>query len=454
LWFNIYINFFREIKLAKDTPISLKNVIIYSIYVRNHSEQGNFAGVTNDLERIRSMGVDIIWLMPIHPIGGLHKKGSLGCPYSISDYRSVNPEYGTLSDFQELIDKSHSLGLKVMIDVVYNHTSHDSVLVKEHPEFFHQDANGDPITTVPDWSDVIDLKHPNPGLTTYLIDSLKNWAALGVDGFRCDVASLIPVEFWQKARNELKKVNKDIIWLAESVHATFIEHRRQYGLTAVSDSELFSVFDLTYDYDIWQLFQRVVRGKAPVKRLLEMYRFQHAIYPKNFIKMHCVENHDQQRIQKMAKGIKQALAWTAFQVFNDGAWLIYAGQEAGESHTPSLFDRDLVKWKGYPYQKFLTTLSTIKKHPFIGEGRINFLSAKPVIQTLWRSEKGVLFGLFNVKGRAGNTKISIPDGNYYDQVNNSKIKVKNGAIRCPEIAYIFEVPIILDSKQISSKLLD
>ncbi len=440
--------------MAKDTPISLKNVIIYSIYVRNHSEQGNFAGVTTDLERIRSMGVDIIWLMPIHPIGELHKKGSLGCPYSISDYRSVNPEYGTLSDFQELIDKSHNLGLKVMIDVVYNHTSHDSVLVKEHPEFFHQDANGNPITTVPDWSDVIDIKHPDPRLTTYLIDSLKYWASLGVDGFRCDVASLVPVEFWQKARSELKKVRKDIIWLAESVHAAFIEHRRQYDLAAVSDSELYSAFDLTYDYDIWPLFQSVVKGKVPIKRLLEMYRFQHAIYPKNFIKMHCVENHDQTRIQKMAAGNKQALAWTAFQAFNDGAWLIYAGQEAGETHTPSLFDRDLVRWKGYPHQKFLTSLNTIKKHPIISGGRIILLSANPVIQAAWSSEKGVLLGLFNVKGRSGKIEITIPDGKYHDHLNNTQIRVKNGVITCPEIAFIFEVPKLLDGKPISSKLLD
>jgi glycosidase len=440
--------------LVKDTPTSLKNVIIYSIYIRNHSELGNIAGVTKDLERIRSMGVDIIWLMPIHPIGELHKKGSLGCPYSISDYRSVNPEYGTLSDFKELIDKAHNLGLKVMIDVVYNHTSHDSVLVKEHPEFFHQDANGNPITTVPDWSDVIDLKYPNPGLTTYLIDSLKYWASLGVDGFRCDVASIVPIEFWQKARNELKKVRKDIIWLAESVHASFIEHRRHNCLTAVSDSELFSAFDITYDYDIWPLLQSVVRGKAPVKRLLEMYRFQHAIYPNSFIKLHYVENHDQTRIQKMAAGKKQALAWTAFQAFNDGAWLIYAGQEAGETHTPSLFDRDLVRWKGYPHQNFLTAINTIKKHPIISEGRIIFLSAKPLIQAAWRSEKGVLLGLFNVKGRSGKINVTIPDGKYHDQVQNSQIVVKNGAIKCPEIAYIFEVPKLLKDKPISSKLLD
>jgi glycosidase len=146
--------------MAKDTPFSVRNLVIYEVYVRNHGPHGTFADVEADLERIRSLGVDIVWFMPIHPIGQLNKKGSLGCPYSISNYRDVNPEYGTKEDFARLIEKAHQLGMKVMIDVVYNHTAHDSNLVKDHPDWYHQDANGRPITTVPDWSDVIDLNHP------------------------------------------------------------------------------------------------------------------------------------------------------------------------------------------------------------------------------------------------------------------------------------------------------
>ena len=440
--------------MAKDTPKLLKNTIIYSIYVRNHSEEGTFAGVTKDLVRIQSMGVDIVWLMPVHPIGELHKKGSLGCPYSIRDYSTVNPEYGTLQDFHHLIAKVHQLGMKLMIDVVYNHTAHDSILVKEHPEFFHQSLDGKPITTVPDWSDVIDLKHPNPELTTYLIDSLKYWASIGVDGFRCDVASLVPVEFWQKAREELHKVHPDTIWLAESVHAGFVEYRRRLGLSAVSDSELYSAFDLTYDYDIWPMFQSVVKGETPVKRLLEMYRFQHAIYPGNFIKMHYVENHDQPRIQQTASDSSQALAWTAFEAFNDGAWLIYAGQEAGEDHTPSLFERDLVRWNGYPLQQYLTDLNKIKKHPCILTGSILFLSSEPVIQAAWRSDKCVLFGVFNVRGKVGKVDVGIPDGIYQDLLQGTLVSVIKGKMDCPETAVIIESPSLLNDKAIFSELLD
>ena len=134
--------------MAFDTPNSYRNLVIYEVYVRNHGPNGSFADVEADLPRLRDMGVDVVWFMPIHPIGQLNKKGSLGCPYSIADYRAVNPEYGTKADFAHLIEAAHALGLKVMIDVVYNHTAHDSVLVGDHPNWYHQDASGKPVTTL------------------------------------------------------------------------------------------------------------------------------------------------------------------------------------------------------------------------------------------------------------------------------------------------------------------
>src|SRR5512137_724362 len=144
--------------MASDTPSSYRNLVFYEIFVRNHGASGTFSEVVKDLPRLHTLGVDVLWFMPIHPIGVLNKKGSLGCPYSIRDYREVNPEYGTKQDFTRLIKQAHERRMKVMIDVVYNHTAHDSALVMEHPEYFHQDENGHPVTTVPEWSDVIDLK--------------------------------------------------------------------------------------------------------------------------------------------------------------------------------------------------------------------------------------------------------------------------------------------------------
>lgn len=128
--------------MARNTDVSLRKQTMYSVYVRNHSEEGTFKAVTRDLDRIKDLGTDIVWFMPIHPIGEKNRKGILGSPYAISDYRKVNPEYGTLEDFKELIGETHKKGMKLMIDVVYNHTSHESVLWQEHPEWFYKKPNG------------------------------------------------------------------------------------------------------------------------------------------------------------------------------------------------------------------------------------------------------------------------------------------------------------------------
>ncbi len=453
--------------MARNTPKSYNNLVIYEVYVRNHGPHGTFADVEADLERIRSMGVDVVWFMPIHPIGQLNKKGSLGCPYSISDYREVNPEYGTRADFARLIEKAHHLGMKVMIDVVYNHTAHDSILVKEHPEFFHQDENGNPITTVPDWSDVIDLKHPNRELADYLIETLKGWAFFGVDGFRCDVASLLPRKFWVRARREVAKVKKDVIWLAESVHAGFVEFRRAVNLHAISDSEVYAGFDLTYVYDIWPLFQAAVTGKLPPARYLEAVRFQNAIYPANFVKMRYVENHDNARILYMAPTREQALAWTAFEAFNRGAFLIYGGQESAATHTPSLFDIDKVQWGSYELQDFLTKLAKLKKDPAMQDGNFSILEAAPAVQAAWMNFKpnpedsqmpvkvdGGLYGIFNVEHKSGSVATRLPDGTYADLLNGGTVEIKGGQAPLPASACILRFSGAIDPRPFFAELLD
>ena len=188
--------------MAVNTDPRLQNQIIYSIYVRNHTPEGTFRAVIGDLDRIRALGTDIIWLMPIHPIGVEGKKGTLGCPYANRDYRAVNPAYGTMEDFEALVREIHAHGMKCMIDVVYNHTSPDSVLAHTHPEYFLRDAAGKPTRKVADWWDVVDLDYGNRELWRYQIDTLKMWAEIG-DGFRCDVASSVPAAFWREAREQV-----------------------------------------------------------------------------------------------------------------------------------------------------------------------------------------------------------------------------------------------------------
>ena len=198
--------------MSLSTEKSLRNKVMYQIFVRNFSEAGTFAEVEKKLDEIKKLGVDIIWLMPIHPIGKKKRKGTLGSPYAISDYRSINPEFGTIEDFESLVNAIHSKGMKCIIDVVYNHTSPDSVLSSEHPEWFYHREDGSFGNRVGDWSDIIDLDYNNHELWDYQIDTLKYWAGY-VDGFRCDVAPLIPIEFWKKARQEVAKVREDCLWV-------------------------------------------------------------------------------------------------------------------------------------------------------------------------------------------------------------------------------------------------
>jgi glycosidase len=440
--------------MANDTPSSYRNLVIYEIYVRNHGANGTFEDVERDLPRLHTLGVDILWFMPIHPIGVLNKKGALGCPYSIRDYREVNPEYGSKKDFIRLVGQAHERGMKVMIDVVYNHTAHDSVLVKGHPEYFHQDGDSHPVTTVPDWSDVIDLKHTNQELSTYLIETLQGWVELGVDGFRCDVASLVPQKFWLQARSKLAKTQRGVIWLAESVHASFVAARRKKGLTGLSDSELYAAFDMTFDYDIWPIWQLAVQGKLPVRRYIEMLRYQDCIYPENYVKLRCVENHDQARIMRLAPTRAQGLAWTAFEAFNKGPFLIYAGQESGSKHTPSLFDIDKVDWGDYSLQPFLARLARLKKDPAQVQGKFVVVQADPAIQAAWEHAGNSLYGIFNTSGKAGYIMVSLPDGTYRDILNDGQLSVRGGKVLLPETAAIvrFTQPAIL--RPAYSELLD
>ena len=171
----------------------LQNKVIYQVYVRNYTKAGTFKALIKKLDYIKSLGIDIIYLLPIHEIGQKGKKGSLGCPYSIKDYYSIAQELGTLNDFKKLIKEVHNRDMKIMMDVVFNHTSRDSILIDQHPDWYWKNKDGELSNRVGDWTDVYDLNHDNLELEEYLSDNVKYWADLGVDAFRFDVASILPL---------------------------------------------------------------------------------------------------------------------------------------------------------------------------------------------------------------------------------------------------------------------
>lgn len=398
--------------VAVDTPNWVKNAVVYEVFPRNHSTGGTFADIYRDLERIRSLHTDILWLMPIHPIGIAGRKGTIGSPYAIADYRAVNPDLGDERSFRMLIDKAHSLGMKVMIDVVYNHTSRDSVLLREHPDWFLQDSDGNFLTKVPDWWDVYDLDYCQPDLWTYQIETLEKWVDLGVDGFRCDVAPLVPLSFWCAARDRLGQ-KKEVIWLAESIEKSFTKYMRDSGYAAHSDPELHTAFDLTYDYDGFEYLKDYFRGRRPLSDYLNHLYIQETLYPKDAVKLRFVENHDNPRAADVIRGRDSLLNWTVFCALLPGAMLIHAGQEIGAKKSPSLFKKDPVNWEDADHaltvfmQKVLGLAKKIK-----GSCDKFFIEelAEGVVKIMWLGESAAYVAFLNLGNKYGEIHIDGLDG--------------------------------------------
>lgn len=440
--------------MAKDTIKELRNKIIYEVYVRNHGETGTFKDVSRDLNRIKELGVDIIWFMPIHPIGKVNRKGNLGCPYSIRDYTKVNPEYGTEDEFKKLVEEIHNHGMKVMIDVVYNHTSYDSVYHNNHPDFFYKTLEGNFGSKVDEWSDVIDLDYSNTDLWKEQIKTLKKWAKMGIDGFRCDVAPLVPVEFWIEARKQVKEVNPDIILLAETVHPKFVKHLRDCGFYAASDCEIYEVFDITYDYDTHTELLDYFNGAGSLDKFLERKRIQEYIYPENYVKLRFLENHDNPRAKSIIPNDELLSVWTGFLFFEKGSVLLYAGEEAKDSNTPSLFDVDKVNWENLSgnYVELIQKLSIIKKDKIFAYGnyRIHKPNVNGVIYATYTYENKIMIGVFNVESKVGKLDLTaepigklkalkIKDGKYINEIDGCNIEVNNNKVKLISKPIIFSV---------------
>ncbi len=317
----------------------LTNQIIYQIFVRNYSKEGTFFEVEKDLQRIKDLGTDIIYLMPIHEIGIKNRKGKEGSPYAIKDYFSINKDYGTKEDFISLIDHVHDLDMKIIIDMVFNHTSPDNVLIKEHPEYYYY-KNGKLGNRVGDWSDVVDLDTYREDTQEYLLSVLKYWVSLGVDGFRFDVASMIPLPFFKKARKELRE---KIIFIGESIDYGFSNYLTSIGDNPNKDEDMFPTFDSLYNYSWFDDFDRFIKGKEDIESLVNSLNNDAKLLYRRGIRLNCIENHDRDRIASIVSK-KQLKEIIRFFSHLKGQLFIYMGQEYGNSHKPNLFEKDPVDW--------------------------------------------------------------------------------------------------------------
>lgn len=425
--------------MAKNTNVALRGINIYQVFLRQHPNP-TFQGLKLDLERIKSLGMDIVYLCPFHPIGEVNKKGSIGSPYSIKDYKAIDPMHGTIDDFKAFIDEAHKMGLKVMIDAVFNHASHDNVMRHIHPEWFYK-KEGVITTKVPEWHDVIDFDFEQPLVYDYLIDILTYYTKLGVDGFRCDVASIVPMDFWIQARRAVKTINPNSIFLAESVHPRFIKHLRDQGFNAYSDSELYEAFDILYDYDTHDELINYLKNKDLNNWLMAILR-QESTFPKNYVKLRNLENHDQKRIAHYISDTNKLLNITALNFFLKGATMIYMGQEYKETKTPSLFDIDPIELipQNMEIRNLIHRMSHLKKDSLFSTGIFKVhLQEKEVAVISYENNTSITYGIFNLGLETGHIQIDIKDGVYQNILYPNQVKVENKTLA------LTEKPLILFS---------
>ena len=327
-------------------PAWSRDAAIYEVNLRQYSPGGTFAEFAARLPRLKAMGVRILWLMPIHPIGVVNRKGTLGSYYSVRDYLAVNPEYGTIDDLKSLVSQAHQLGMYVIIDWVANHTAWDNPLTREHPDWYTRDASGNFAPPVPDWSDVIDLNYESPGLRRYMIDAMKFWVTTcDIDGFRCDVAEMVPLDFWVAARAELESI-KPILMLAEGESPALEEQ----------------AFDATYGWELFKLMRQIADGARSAADIWAYLDRDHAAHPADAYRMYFTSNHDENSwngtpYEMFGDGVR---AFAVLAATLDGIPMVYSGQEAGLRHRLAFFDKDSIPWKDDEFGSLYTALLNLK----------------------------------------------------------------------------------------------
>ncbi len=330
-----------------------RNATIFEVNVRQHTPEGTFEALRRDLPRLRDLGVDILWLMPIHPIGEKNRKGTLGSYYSVKDYKAVNPEFGTPADFRAFMQDAHRMGMKVILDWVGNHTAWDHAWVEDHPDWYTRDSSGAIVPPVPDWSDVADLDYEKEEMRRAMIDALRYWVReYDVDGYRCDVAMMVPTDFWNSARAALDSI-KPVFMLAEA-------EQKDHHLQA---------FDMSYSWEFLHIMNGIAKGEKKLDEIDAYLARQDTAFPRSAYRMYFTTNHDEntwngtggERYGK-ARQVYDVLALTIA-----GMPLIYSGQEGGEAyedgkpHRLRFFDKDTVRWNKYPYSDFYSRLLKVHR---------------------------------------------------------------------------------------------
>jgi glycosidase len=333
---------------ARPSEEWVRDAVIYEVYLRSFSHQGGFRALEQRLPELRDLGVTIIWLMPIHPVGELNRKGTLGSPYAVQDYYTINPEYGSFEDFKSLVNAVHAIGMRIIIDLVAGHTAWDSKLLMEHPEWFVKNEEGAITSPNPNWGDVAKLNYGHHELRKYMIEMMKYWVRdVGVDGFRCDNAKSVPTDFWEHARVEVDMI-KPVMMLSEG---SLPDHHR-------------SAFDVTYSWNVYDALSGVIDSTVDVRQFDDILTLENYRYPRASLKLRFNTNHDKNASDASAvtKFSAKGAKTTAVLSFTyPGIPLIYNGEEVGNDKRLSLLEKVDIDWtKNIEFRAFYQVLAELR----------------------------------------------------------------------------------------------
>lgn len=336
-----------DTKVYATFPEWSRNATIYEVNLRQYTPSGTFKEFATHIPRLKALGVDILWLMPIFEIGEKNRKGSLGSYYSIKDYLKVNPEHGTIEDLKDLVAQVHEAGMYIILDWVPNHTSWDNSWTVEHPDWYMKDENGNFKPPVADWADVIHLDYSNKEMRQGMIDAMNFWIReTNIDGYRCDVAHMIPADFWNDCRSQLNQT-REIFMLAEAEIP--VQH---------------SAFEMSYAWKLHGLMNEIAKGEKDATAISEYYQtWENDSFPPYAYRMQFITNHDENswngtEFERMGDGYK-TFAVLAFTL--PGMPLLYTGQETGLSRRLDFFEKDVITWEPHPDAAFYTTLLSFNK---------------------------------------------------------------------------------------------
>ena len=324
-----------------------KNANIYEVNIRQYTEEGTIKAFQAHLPRLKKMGVDILWLMPVFPIGELNRKGSLGSCYAVRDYKDINPEFGDIEDMKELVSEAHKLGMHVILDWVANHSAWDHAWATEHPEWYQYDDSGNFVSPY-DWTDVIAFDYNNPVIRETMLDALKFWITeVDVDGYRCDVAGLVPIDFWEQARAELDSI-KPVFMLAEDEDNAKLLNK---------------AFDMNYGWRLHHIMNDISKGKKNANDIWDYLIWNDSTYPAGSYRMYFTSNHDENSwngtVKERMGDAAESMVVLSYIV--PGMGLIYNGQEAGLDKRLLFFEKDTISWDNIVYENLYTILNNLKK---------------------------------------------------------------------------------------------